>query len=172
MLISHQQNDLAFSDAMHCIAPRNALHPPTQCIASAPASVCEERRLHLEIPSHCFSHSRMVFPVTTYSPNPHSCGNNKESEKLMGNTEETATTYEHCTYGINEVVHRIYVRGEISNIWHGTHRSKEPAEQEHTYHKEPHYEDHLLHGIAIIGDDKSETAPEECQQHSQGKDKP
>ena len=29
----------------------------------------------------------------------------------MGNTEETTTTYEHCTYGINEVVHRIYVRG-------------------------------------------------------------
>ena len=165
MLISHQQNDLAFSDAMHCNPQRNALHPLLQAFAV-------KRRLHLGIPSHCFSHLRMVFPVTTYSPNPHSCGNNKESEKLMGNTEETATTYEHSTYGINEVVHRIYVRGEISNIWHGTHRSKEPAEQEHTYHKEPHYEDRLLHGIAIIGDDKSETAPEECQQHSQGKDKP
>ena len=49
----------------------------------------------------------MVFPVTTYSQNPHSCGNNKESEKLMGNTEETTTTYEHSTYGINKVVHRI-----------------------------------------------------------------
>ena len=32
-----------FSDAMHCIAPRNALQPPTQCIASAPANVCGEK---------------------------------------------------------------------------------------------------------------------------------
>ena len=164
--------DAYIPPAKFSLLRRNALHRATQCIASAPASVCEERRLHLGIPSHCFSHLRMVFPVTTYSQNPHSCGNNKESEKLMGNTEETTTTYEHSTYGINKVVHRIYVRGEISKIWHGTHRSKKPAEQEHTYHKEPHYEDRLLHGIAINGDDKAETAPEEGQQHSQGKDKP
>ena len=90
----------------------------------------------------------------------------------MGNIIEVASTYEYRTYGLNKIVHGIDICGEISQMGHGARGSEQSAEQQHAYHKEPHHEDGLLHGVAIVGDDKSETAPEEGQQHCQGEDEP
>lgn len=58
----------------------------------------------------------MVFPVTFYRPYSHKSGDNEKSEKLMGNAKEATTTHEHRTYAIDEIVHRVYVCGEVTKV--------------------------------------------------------
>ena len=114
----------------------------------------------------------MVLPVTHYSPNAHDGGYAEKSKELVGNAMEIAPAHEDGADGLHEIVHGIDVGGEICQVGHGARGGEQAAEQKHAHHKEPHHEDGLLHRVAIIGDDEPETAPEECQQHCQGKDNP
>ena len=81
----------------------------------------------------------------------------------MGDALETSTTNEDGTDGIDKVVHRIDISGKISPIGHRSNRSEETRKQHQANYKEPHDEHGLLHGVAIVGDNKSEAAEEECQ---------
>ena len=98
----------------------------------------------------------IILLVTRYCPNSHDRGGNDESEDLMGDAQEITTSDEDGTDGINEIVHRIDIRGKISPIWHRTHRGKETRKQHQTYNEEPHHKHGLLKSVAIVGNDKSE----------------
>ena len=69
---------------------------------------------------------------------------------------ETAAADEDGADGINEVVHGVDVCAEVCPVRHGARRREESAEQHDAHHEEPHDEDGLLHGVAVIGDDESE----------------
>ena len=69
---------------------------------------------------------------------------------------ETASADEDGAYGINEIVHGVNVGAEVRPVRHGARRREESAEQHDAHHEEPHDEDGLLHGVAVIGDDESE----------------
>lgn len=80
---------------------------------------------------------------------------------------ETAATDEDGADGINEVVHGVDVGAEVCPMGHGARRREESAEQHDAHHEEPHDEDGLLHGVAVIGDDESERREEQRQQHGE-----
>ena len=68
-------------------------------------------------------------------------------------------------------MHRIDVCGEVCPVGHRADRREQTTHEQHDHHKEPHQQDGLLHGFIIIGDDKAETAEDECQQHGKQIDK-
>ena len=114
----------------------------------------------------------MVLSITSYGPYAHDGCYAEKGQELMGNTLETASTHEDRTDAIHKIVHGIDVSGEVCQVGHGACWCEQTAEKKHAHHKEPHHKDRLLHRVAVVGDDETETAPEECQQHGQGKDEP
>ena len=74
----------------------------------------------------------------------------------MGNSSEVATSNEYSAYGIDEIVHRVHVSGEVGPVWHGTSRCKESTQQHDTHNEEPHHEDSLLHGITVVGNNETQ----------------
>lgn len=60
----------------------------------------------------------IILLVTRYCPYSHNRRGDDESEDLMGDALEITTSDEDCTDGINEIVHRINVRGKISPMRH------------------------------------------------------
>ena len=85
----------------------------------------------------------------------------------MGYFVESAATDEDRADGIDEIVHRVDVGGQIGPVGHGARGGEEAAEQHQTDHEEPHDEHGLLHGVAVVGDDESERREEQCQQDSE-----
>ena len=114
----------------------------------------------------------MILLVASYRPDTHDRGYDEKGEELVGNAVETATTDKDRADAIDKIVHRVDVGGEVCQLGHGARGGEQAAEKKHAHHEEPHHEDSLLHGVAVVGDDESETAPEESQQHCQGKDEP
>ena len=68
---------------------------------------------------------------------------------------KTATADEDGADGVDEIVHGVDVGAEVCPVRHGARRREESAEQHNAYHEEPHDEDGLLHGVAVIADDES-----------------
>ena len=85
---------------------------------------------------------------------------------------KAATSYEDGADGIDEVVHGIDVGGQVSPVGHGAGGGEESAEQHDADNEEPHDEDGLLHGVAVVGDDKPERREEQRQQHGEHVDQP
>ena len=81
----------------------------------------------------------------------------------MGHFVETAATDEDGADGIDEVVHGIDIGGEVGPLRHRARGGEETAEQHDAHHEEPHDEDGLLHGVAVVGDDESERREEQSQ---------
>ena len=63
---------------------------------------------------------------------------------------ETSAANEDGAYRFDEIVQGIDIRGQIRPFRHGARGSEEPREQHDAYHEEPHHEDCLLHGVAIV----------------------
>ena len=106
-----------------------------------------------------------AFLVASHGPYSHYYAYGEKSHDLVGDIVQTASTDEDCADGLNKIMHGIDVCGEVGKMGHRSCGSEQATEQKHAYHKEPHYKDCLLHGVAIVGDDESETAPKQCQQH-------
>ena len=90
----------------------------------------------------------------------------------MGDVGEVTAADEDGAHGIDEVVHGVDVGGQVGPVGHGACGREESAEQEQTYDEEPHHEDGLLHGFAVVGDDESERREEERQEHGEEVDEP
>lgn len=85
---------------------------------------------------------------------------------------ETAATDEDGADGIDEIVHGVDIGGQVGPVGHGARRGEEAAEQHDAHHEEPHDEDGLLHGVAVVGHNESERREEQGQQHGQHIDQP
>ena len=107
----------------------------------------------------------MIFLVAGNRPDGHERGKTKQCKKLMGDALQVATTYENGANGIDEIAHRIDVGGGICPRRHGAGWGEESAEQKHADDKEPHDEDSLLHGVAVVGDNEAQAAEEQSQKH-------
>lgn len=105
----------------------------------------------------------MVLFIAPHRPYPHNRGYAEKSQELVGYAMETASTHEDHTDAIHKIVHGIDVSGEVCQVGHGACWCEQTAEKKHAHHKEPHHKDRLLHRVAVVGDDETETAPEECQ---------
>ena len=90
----------------------------------------------------------------------------------MDHLTEAAATDEDGADGIDEVVHGIDIGGEVGPLRHRARGGEETAEQHDAHHEEPHDEDGLLHGVAVVGDDESERREEQSQQHGKHIDEP
>ena len=106
-----------------------------------------------------------AFLVASHGPCSHYHAYGEKSHDLVGDIVQTASTDEDCADGIDKIVHGIDVCGEVGKMGHRSCGCEQAAEQKHADHKKPHHKDCLLHGVAIVGDDESETAPKQCQQH-------
>ena len=106
-----------------------------------------------------------AFLVASHGPCSHYYAYGEKSHDLMGYIAEVASAHKYRADGLNKIMHGIDVCGEEGKMGHRSCGSEQATEQKHAYHKEPHYKDCLLHGVAIVGDDESETAPKQCQQH-------
>ena len=74
----------------------------------------------------------------------------------MSNGCKTSTTDEDGTDSIDKIVHGIDIGGHIGPRGHGARRCEKSAEQQDADHEEPHDEDGLLHGVAMVADNKPE----------------
>ena len=109
----------------------------------------------------------VVLSVADDGPDGGEGGDGGEGEHLMDDAVHVAATDKDGADGIDEIMHGIDVGGEVSQVGHGARGGEETAEQQHTDDEEPHDEDGLLHGVAIVGDDQSEAAEEQCQKHGE-----
>ncbi len=114
----------------------------------------------------------VVLLVTLYRPAGHDEADGEQGENLMGDCMEGAASDEDGADGVDEVVHRVDVGGQIGPMRHGARRREEAAEQHETNHEEPHDKDRLLHGVGIVRNDEAERREEQRQQHSQHIDEP
>ena len=69
-------------------------------------------------------------------------------------------------------MHRIDVSAGVGQCGHGARGSEEAREQHEQHDEEPHDEDGLLHGVAVVGDDESERREEQGQEHGEDVDEP
>lgn len=83
----------------------------------------------------------------------------------MEHLPEPASTDEYGAYGIYEIVHGVYVGGQVGPVGHGAGRGEQAAQQHDAHHKEPHHKDGLLHGIAVVGHQEAEAGEEQGQEH-------
>ena len=102
-----------------------------------------------------------VLPVTEYCPSIHDCSEDGKCVHLWSYATEVTASYEHGAYSIYEIMHRVDICCEIGPMRHGTHRGKQATHKHQYHHKEPHYENGLLHGFIVIGDYESETTEDE-----------
>ena len=109
----------------------------------------------------------LILLVALHCPYRHKKSNGEKGQQLMGDGRETATTDEDGADGIDEIVHGVDVCGEVRPPGHGASGREETAEQHDAYHEEPHHEDGLLHGVAIVADDESERREEQGKKHCQ-----
>ena len=96
-----------------------------------------------------------VFLIALHRPACHDYAYAEERHQLTCYVLKTAAAYEDGAYGIDEIVHGIDIGTHICPLRHGTRRREESAEQHYADYEEPHDEDGLLHGAAVIADDKS-----------------
>ena len=90
----------------------------------------------------------------------------------MGCFMQASASYEYGADGIDEVTHGIDVGGHVSPLGHGARGGEKSREQHDAYHKEPHDEHGLLHGVGVVGHDKSERREEQRQKHGKHVDEP
>ena len=74
----------------------------------------------------------------------------------MPNMLQGAAADEDGTDGLDEIVHGVDVGGKVGPLGHGARGGEKSRKQHDAHHKEPHHEDGLLHGVAVVGDDESE----------------
>lgn len=111
----------------------------------------------------CVENRLAVFPVTYHRPSVHYYCQYGESQYLRSDTLQVAATHEDGADGIDKIMYRVDVSGEIRPIGHRAHGGKQTTHQHEYQHEEPHHENRLLHSLVVIGDDESETAKDECQ---------
>ena len=114
----------------------------------------------------------VVLLIASNSPGGHEQTDGEEGQHLMSHLAESAATNEDGADGIDEIVHGVDVGGQVGPVGHGARRGEESAEQHDAHDEEPHDEDGLLHGIAVVGDNESERGEEQRQQHSEHIDEP
>ena len=68
----------------------------------------------------------------------------------MGHLAATAAADEDGADGVDEVVHGVDVGSEVSPFRHGARGGEETTEQHNSNHEEPHNENGLLHGVAVV----------------------
>ena len=90
----------------------------------------------------------------------------------MGYAAEVAATDKNGADGISEIVHGINVGGQVGPVGHGAHGGEKSGEKHQAHHEEPHDQHGLLHGVAIVGNDKAEAAEKQRQEDGQQIDKP
>ena len=90
----------------------------------------------------------------------------------MGNAGEASTTNEDGADGVDEIVHGVDVGGQVRPVGHGARRREEPAEQHQADDEEPHHEDGLLQGVAVVADEQAERREEQGEQHGEHVDEP
>ena len=100
----------------------------------------------------------VVLLVTLYCPDGHEGGDAYEGEHLMDDTVEVATTNEDGADGIGEVVHGVDVGGEVGPVGHGADGGEKARKQHQAHYEKPHHQHGLLHSVAVVGNDKAETA--------------
>ncbi len=105
-----------------------------------------------------------VLSVTDDRPTIHDQGKGKEGADLPGNASEGSATHEYGADGVDEVVYGIDVRSGVCPRRHGADWGVKSAHQNHDHHDEPYYEDCLLHGVVVVGDDESQTAEHEGEE--------
>ena len=98
----------------------------------------------------------VVLLVTLYRPAGHDEADGEQGENLMGDCLESAASDEDGADGVDEVVHRVDVGGQIGPVGHGAGGCEESAEQHDADDEEPHDEHGLLHGFAVVGYDEAE----------------
>ena len=102
-----------------------------------------------------------------HGPGGHDDADEGEGKDLMGYGREAATAKEDGADGIDEVVHGVDVGGEVGPVGHGADGGEESAEQEEADDEEPHDEDGLLKGLAVVGYKEPEGGEEQGQEHGE-----
>ena len=97
-----------------------------------------------------------ILPVTPYCPYSHHRGETGQGAYLVGDVGKTAATDEHGADGIDEIMHRVDIGGQVGPGGHGTGGGEQTAQQHQDDHEKPHHEYGLLHRVAVVGNNQAE----------------